>query len=140
MKQTFPEKIMIADMKTCDAGKQEAVQAFKAGADLTAVMAFSADQTILDLLEVARQYGKRVMIDFLRVKEQRLLELGELKADLVFSTMEWICSSNRPLTRMHSSCLKGFNSWRYQFWGNYTEKLFLPILKNNRTVSLLEEL
>ncbi|PLS17712.1 Fe-S cluster assembly protein HesB [Bacillus sp. M6-12] len=84
MKQAFPEKIILADMKTCDAGKHEAVQAFEAGADITTVMGFSADQTILDMLEVASQNGKRIMVDLLGVTDKkRIQEISELKADLV---------------------------------------------------------
>ncbi|MEW9671811.1 orotidine 5'-phosphate decarboxylase / HUMPS family protein [Ammoniphilus sp. 3BR4] len=53
MKEQYPQKVIVADMKTCDAGKHEAQQAFDAGADITTVMAFSADRTIADTLEVA---------------------------------------------------------------------------------------
>lgn len=84
IKQTYPEKMIVVDMKTCDAGKHEAAQAFKAGADITTVMAFSADQTIEDALETAGQYGGRVMIDLLGVKDRnRILELEKLGADLI---------------------------------------------------------
>lgn len=84
IKQAYPEKKIVADMKTCDAGKHEAAQAFKAGADITTVMAFSADQTIKEALEAASQYGGRVMIDLLGVKDRnRILELEHLGVDLV---------------------------------------------------------
>ncbi|MCK6208775.1 orotidine 5'-phosphate decarboxylase [Bacillus infantis] len=84
MKGLYPDKMIVADMKTCDAGKHEALQAFNAGADITTVMAFSANQTILDTLEVAGLHGKRIMIDLLGVKsKERVNELYELGADLV---------------------------------------------------------
>ncbi|MCM3767625.1 3-hexulose-6-phosphate synthase [Neobacillus niacini] len=84
IKQQYPEKIIVADMKTCDAGKHEAIQAFEAGADITTVMAFSADKTIKDTLEVAKQYGKQIMIDLLGVTDQnRLADLQQLGANLV---------------------------------------------------------
>lgn len=84
IKAAYPEKILVADMKTCDAGKHEAIQAFEAGADITTVMAFSADKTITETLKVAEQYGKRIMIDLLGVKEpERLSELQNLGVDLV---------------------------------------------------------
>lgn len=84
IKAAYPEKTLVADMKTCDAGKHEAIQAFEAGADITTVMAFSADKTITETLKVAEQYGKRIMIDLLGVKEpERLSELQNLGVDLV---------------------------------------------------------
>ncbi|MBD1378916.1 3-hexulose-6-phosphate synthase [Metabacillus arenae] len=84
MRDRFPEKKIVADMKTCDAGKHEAHQAFKAGADITTVMAFSSNQTIIDTLDAAKQYGKRVMIDLLEVhSKDRIKELYELGVDLV---------------------------------------------------------
>jgi 3-hexulose-6-phosphate synthase len=71
---------LLADMKTCDAGKHETVQALSAGANITTVMAFSDERTIEDSLEVARQSGGQVMIDLLGVHEEktivRLYDLG----------------------------------------------------------------
>lgn len=84
IKQAYPDKTIVADMKTCDAGQHEAVQAFEAGTDITTVMAFSANQTIKDTLEVARQYGGRVMIDLLGVTDrQRVFELRDMGVGLV---------------------------------------------------------
>jgi 3-hexulose-6-phosphate synthase len=84
IKEAYPYKTIVADMKTCDAGKFEAIQAFEAGADITTVMAFSADKTIKDTLEAANQYKKRVMIDLLGVTEQkRMIELKDLGVNLV---------------------------------------------------------
>ncbi|WP_034761877.1 3-hexulose-6-phosphate synthase [Rossellomorea vietnamensis] len=84
IRERYPDKIIVADMKTCDAGKHETIQAFEAGADITTVMAFSADKTITDTLEVAESRGKRVMIDLLGVSEnKRVRELQELGVSLV---------------------------------------------------------
>ncbi|NMH67906.1 Fe-S cluster assembly protein HesB [Bacillus sp. RO3] len=84
IREMYPDKIIVADMKTCDVGKHEAVQAFDAGADITTVMAFAADKTIIDTLEVAQSRGKRVMIDLLGVSEKkRVQELKELGVSLV---------------------------------------------------------
>jgi 3-hexulose-6-phosphate synthase len=84
IREAYPEKTIVADMKTCDAGKHEAIQAFDAGADITTVMAFSADKTITDTLAVAKLQGKKVMIDLLGVSERkRVQELKELGVMLV---------------------------------------------------------
>lgn len=84
IKAAYPHLTLVADMKTCDAGKHEAIQAFEAGADITTVMAFSADKTIKDTLEVAKRHNKKIMIDLLGVTERtRLVELSRLGVDLV---------------------------------------------------------
>lgn len=83
IKEAYPTKTIVADMKTCDAGKYEAIQAFEAGADITTVMAFSANKTITDTLDVALQYNKRVMIDLLGVTDKkRITELKDLGVNL----------------------------------------------------------
>jgi 3-hexulose-6-phosphate synthase len=47
-------------------------------------MAFSADKTITDTLEVAKQHRKRIMIDLLGISDRnRILELVKLGVDLV---------------------------------------------------------
>ncbi|UOQ95287.1 6-phospho-3-hexuloisomerase [Halobacillus shinanisalinarum] len=84
IRETYPKSVIVADMKTCDAGRHEAIQAFEAGADITTVMAFSADQTIKDMLEVSRRYKTRVMVDLLGVDDkQRIHQLSQLGIDLV---------------------------------------------------------
>jgi 3-hexulose-6-phosphate synthase len=84
IKKQFPEKIIVSDMKTCDAGKHEAKQAFEAGADITTVMAYADNQTIIDMLAVAEKHNKRVMVDLLGVKNNtRVEELKALNVDLV---------------------------------------------------------
>lgn len=84
IKSKYPEKLIVADMKTCDAGKHETYQAFSAGADITTVMAFSADQTILDSIVVSKELNKRVMIDLLGKKDKKEAErIVGLGVDLV---------------------------------------------------------
>lgn len=83
MKKRHPEKLLLADMKTCDAGKNEAVQAFSAGADVVTVMGFAGNATVCGALEAAAQYGKTIMIDLLEVRDSaRVKELVDLGADL----------------------------------------------------------
>lgn len=74
---------ILADMKTCDDGKNEAILAFCSGADLMTVMGFAANKTIIDTLSVAEKYGKRVMIDLLGIQSrERVEELKVLGCDL----------------------------------------------------------
>ncbi|MFG6147122.1 3-hexulose-6-phosphate synthase [Halobacillus sp. B23F22_1] len=84
VRNQYPNATIVADMKTCDAGSHEAVQAFEAGADITTVMAFSADQTIVDMIHKAKEYNGRVMVDLLNVKDpKRVEQLSSLGIDLV---------------------------------------------------------
>ncbi|MBT2684196.1 3-hexulose-6-phosphate synthase [Bacillus sp. ISL-37] len=81
--EAYPHKAIVADMKTCDAGRHEAKQAFEAGADIITVMAFSHNKTIEETLAVAQQFGKRVMVDLLGVdSKERTEELHGLGVDL----------------------------------------------------------
>jgi 3-hexulose-6-phosphate synthase len=84
IKEKYPEKVIVTDMKTMDAGGHEAIQAFKAGADITTVMALASDLTIVDSLKVAKEYGGRIMVDLLEVSnKERVKELEALGVDLV---------------------------------------------------------
>ncbi|MFT9495080.1 3-hexulose-6-phosphate synthase [Anaerosolibacter sp.] len=84
MKRRYPHKVIVADMKTCDAGAHETRQALEAGADITTVMAFAADKTIQDSISVASSLQKRVMVDLLGVSNKnRISELVTLGVDLV---------------------------------------------------------
>ncbi|MBP2076082.1 3-hexulose-6-phosphate synthase [Oceanobacillus polygoni] len=84
MRELFPDKLILSDMKTCDAGRHEAYQAFKAGSDMTTVMAFSSDLTIKDTLQVAEEMGAKVMVDLLEVhSKDRITDLEQLGVSLV---------------------------------------------------------
>ncbi|WP_163538950.1 3-hexulose-6-phosphate synthase [Gracilibacillus sp. YIM 98692] len=84
LRELYPNKEILADMKTCDAGKHEAKQAFDAGADIVTVMAFSSSLTIKDTLKVAEEYEKRIMIDLLEVdSSDKIAQLQDLNVDLV---------------------------------------------------------
>src|SRR5690625_2583414 len=83
VKEKYTELPLLADMKTCDDGKNEAKQAFLSGADIMTVMAFSANQTIADALSIAEKHEKRIMIDLLGIQSrERVEELIHLGCDL----------------------------------------------------------
>ncbi|GEK60161.1 Fe-S cluster assembly protein HesB [Marinococcus halophilus] len=78
MKKEYPDQLLVADMKTCDAARAETIQAFEAGADVTTVMAFAPDASIQAVLETAGEYGKKAFVDLLNVQDkQRLDELDK---------------------------------------------------------------
>ncbi|WP_221568334.1 3-hexulose-6-phosphate synthase [Alkalihalobacillus sp. TS-13] len=84
MRNRYPDHVILADMKTCDAGRHEALQVFEAGADIATVMAFSAGQTITDTLRIAHETEKQIMIDLLEVHEkEKVAALEKLGVRLV---------------------------------------------------------
>jgi 3-hexulose-6-phosphate synthase/6-phospho-3-hexuloisomerase len=83
LKEKFPNKTLIADMKTMDTGAFETEMAAKAGADIVCVLAASDNSTIIDALKSARKYGTKIMIDLIGVKDKikRAKELEKIGAD-----------------------------------------------------------
>ena len=83
LKQTFPDKTLVADMKTMDTGALETEMAAKAGADVVCILAASDDSTILDALKSARKYGTKIMVDLIGIKDKvkRAKELEKLSVD-----------------------------------------------------------
>ena len=65
LKQRFPNKTLVADMKIMDTGGLETEMAAKAGADVVCVLAASDDSTIVDALKSARKYGTKIMVDLI---------------------------------------------------------------------------
>jgi len=83
LKEAFPKKTLVADMKTMDTGAFETEIAAKAGADIAVVLAASDDSTIKDALKSARKYGSKIMVDLIGVKDKvkRAKELEKLGID-----------------------------------------------------------
>ena len=85
LRDRFPEKIIVADMKTIDTGKLEAELAFSSGADVISVLAVADDKTIIDAIDVAHSYGGFVMADLIGhpSPDTRIKELSKLGVDIV---------------------------------------------------------
>lgn len=83
LKQTFPKNTIIADMKTMDTGSLETEMAAKAGADIVCILAVSDDSTIIDATKSARNYGSKIMVDLIGVRDKikRAKELEKLNVD-----------------------------------------------------------
>jgi 3-hexulose-6-phosphate synthase/6-phospho-3-hexuloisomerase len=76
LRERFPSKKIVADMKTADAGRIEMEAAAKAGADYAIVLGAASESTIRESVEVGRSYGLAVGVDLLGVaKPERLVEL-----------------------------------------------------------------
>ncbi|MFD6438738.1 3-hexulose-6-phosphate synthase [Peribacillus sp. NPDC060186] len=75
MKNQFPDKKIVADMKTMDNAAYEMELCFQAGADVATVMGVAPDVTIQKCLEKASEYKGQIMIDLLNVSDSRLEQL-----------------------------------------------------------------
>lgn len=69
LRAEFPKLVVVADLKTMDAGRLEMEAAAKAGADVAVVMGAAAESTIRECVEAGRNYGLRVALDLLGAQD-----------------------------------------------------------------------
>ena len=67
IKERFPDKQYLADVKIMDAGRIEATSAFRAGSNIATVLAVADDQTITHALDVAAELRGQIMVDLINV-------------------------------------------------------------------------
>jgi len=63
LRAAFPDKPIVADLKTMDGAGLEAEMMFKAGANMVVVMGQAHDASIIEQVKMARLYGGQVMCD-----------------------------------------------------------------------------
>jgi 3-keto-L-gulonate-6-phosphate decarboxylase len=73
--------MLVADMKTMDAGSYEAALAFEAGADVVTVLGCADDETVRGAVREANRAGRFVAADLIAVpnqvqRAQQLEQLG----------------------------------------------------------------
>ncbi|MFO7990704.1 MAG: 3-hexulose-6-phosphate synthase [Thermoplasmata archaeon] len=85
LKESFPDKVIFADMKTMDVGGVEVEIAAKAGADIIGILGASDDETIKEGVRSAKNYDAEIMVDMIRVDDivTRTKEVCELGADYI---------------------------------------------------------
>jgi len=85
MRKAFPDRTILADMKTVDTGAMEVEMAAKAGADVVIILGSADDSTVLDALRSAHKYGVRLMADLISATDpvKRAMELEALGVDYV---------------------------------------------------------
>lgn len=76
-KKISPCLRVLADYKILDGGYALAEIAYKAGADIVTVSAQTWDETILQTIQAARDYGKQVLVDMMGIKEEDIAERGK---------------------------------------------------------------
>lgn len=69
LRKEFPKHYIIADLKTMDAGRAEVESSAKAGANCAIVLGVSSKSTILECIEVSKNYGIDIGVDLLNVQD-----------------------------------------------------------------------
>ena len=70
LKRTFPDRIIVADMKVMDTGAYEVEMAAKAGADVVHVLGAADDETIHDAVRAGHKYGGKVCVDLIGIEDR----------------------------------------------------------------------
>lgn len=85
LRAKFPDAVIVADMKTMDAGRIEVEAAAKAGANIIGVLGAASDSTIRECVEAAANYGAKIEVDLIGVSEasKRAKECEAMGADYI---------------------------------------------------------
>ncbi|MDR1612534.1 MAG: orotidine 5'-phosphate decarboxylase [Planctomycetota bacterium] len=83
----FPSHVIVADLKTMDAGRVEFEAAAKAGANIAVALAAAADSTILQCVETGHKYGLKTYCDTINIPSaelaKRAAEVEKLGVDII---------------------------------------------------------
>jgi len=69
LRRQFPNHVIVADLKTMDAGRVEVEAAAKAGANVVGVLGVASDSTIRECVEASANYGFEVIVDMIGVED-----------------------------------------------------------------------
>jgi len=85
LRDEFPGREIVSDLKTMDTGGFETELAARSGATINTIMGVADDGTILEAVRSGRKYGCRIMVDLLGVedKKKRTAELEAMGVDLL---------------------------------------------------------
>jgi len=70
LKQRFPDKLVLVDLKTMDAGEYEAAPFYAAGADICTVLGVSGLPTIQGVIKAAKAHNAEVQVDLINVPDK----------------------------------------------------------------------
>jgi len=81
LRELFPDRFIVADLKIADAGRIESELAARVGADMVTVLGTSATETIKDVVEACRELGIKAMVDLMDLPNplehvERFIKLG----------------------------------------------------------------
>jgi 3-hexulose-6-phosphate synthase/6-phospho-3-hexuloisomerase len=78
LKEAFPDKKVVADMKIMDTGELEVGIAAKAGADIVSVMAAADLRTVAAAVKAGETFGVEILVDTLGASTERFKEVEAL--------------------------------------------------------------
>ena len=67
LKRRFPNKLILVDLKTMDAGEYEATPFYAAGADICTVLGVAGVPTIAGVVKAAREHNAEAQVDLINV-------------------------------------------------------------------------
>ncbi|CAL1240604.1 3-hexulose-6-phosphate synthase [Candidatus Methylocalor cossyra] len=70
LRRKFPDKLILVDLKTMDAGEYEATPFYEAGADICTVLGVSGLPTIAGVIKAAHKYNGEVQVDLINVPDK----------------------------------------------------------------------
>ncbi len=70
LRSRYPDKLILVDLKTMDAGHYEAAPFYAAGADICTVLGVSGMATIAGVITAAKEYGAEVQVDLINVPDK----------------------------------------------------------------------
>ena len=85
LREKFPTKTIVADMKIMDAGRTEVEIAAKSGANIVCVLGAASDATIKECVDAAHNYGAKIQVDLIAIKDvkKRAIEVEKLGVDYI---------------------------------------------------------
>ncbi len=85
LRARFPDKLILVDLKTMDAGEYEATPFYAAGADICTVLGVSGSATIAGVIKAAKAYDAEAQIDLINVanKAECAQEAAQLGARII---------------------------------------------------------
>jgi len=70
LRSRYPNKLILVDLKTMDAGQYEAAPFYAAGADICTVLGVSGMATIAGVINAAKEYNAEVQVDLINVPDK----------------------------------------------------------------------
>jgi 3-hexulose-6-phosphate synthase len=70
LRKKFPNKLLLVDLKTMDAGEYEATPFYEAGADICTVLGVSGLPTIAGVIKAANKFNAEVQVDLINVPDK----------------------------------------------------------------------
>ena len=132
IKSKYKAKKILADLKIIDGGKKESEIGFDSNADIITVLSHSSEKTLIDVKEVANNYGKEVMLDFINSVSSREVYSSFFKYDFsyycIHTSHDSTITGENPLndlTEFYNIC----NSNKIAVAGGITPQILKKILK-----------